>query len=62
MTPGELAGAVNTLASEIWVAARTAAERELSGERERLAAEQAELRDSRVGSAGRRGTTRATEE
>ena len=42
--PGELASSVNSLAAEIWAAARGAAERALAGERERLAAEQAEVR------------------
>ena len=42
--PGELASSVNSLAAEIWIAARGAAERALAGERERLAAEQAEVR------------------
>jgi len=43
--PADLATSVNSLAVEIWVAARDAAERALFGERERLAAEQTELRE-----------------
>ena len=43
--PGRLASSLNALAAEVWVAARATAERALTGERERLAAEQAELRE-----------------
>lgn len=43
--PAELSTAANSLAGEFWTVARTAAERLLAGERERLAAEQAELRE-----------------
>ena len=43
--PVDLATSVNSLAVEIWVAARGAAERALFAERERLAAEQTELRE-----------------
>jgi len=43
--PADLTSSINSLAVEIWAVARGAAERALAGERERLAAEQTELRE-----------------
>ena len=43
--PAELVAASNTLAEEVWIAARAAADRALTGERERMEAEHVELRE-----------------
>jgi chromosome segregation ATPase len=43
--PEELVAASNTLAEEVWIAARAAADRALTGERERMEAEHVELRE-----------------